>query len=293
MHPSLRIDVLRRLLIQVANFAGLLVVGAIVVATIVVHSRFTVLEQTAIAKPGAQVKQHVVRSQLDDDDEADQEEYSTIVDGTAYPNQEDAFMKQVDAIFGWHLFFLILILNGTALLWVYVFFIRPQSWFRDFQKHSENSSAGFGTATPGTVAHIDENNLTGSLTLVPGEAVFFNEELALSFGGVFGSCSKLSVTNLRIIAQKSETIFFGTCSVTSPTAIGTKQLRVFCFRVVSRTHSDMPSRSFAHIITHLSALNLSCPIRKFLHVSLWALISMKMLKRAETASLPDATSSLL
>ena len=128
---------------------------------------------------------------------------------------------------------------------------------------------------------------------VPGEAVFFNEELALSFGGVFGSCSKLSVTNLRVIAQKSETIFFGTCSVTSPTAIGTKQLRVFCFRVVSRTHSDMPSRSFAHIITHLSALNLSCPIRKFLHVSLWALISMKMLKRAETASLPDATSSLL
>ena len=125
-------------------------------------------------------------------------------------------MKEVESIFGWHLFFLILVLIGTVLLWVYVYFIRPQPWFRDFQKQYDNVAAGFGTATPGTVAHLDENNLTGSLTLVPGEAVFFNEELALSFGGVFGSCSKLSVTNLRVIAQKTETIFFGTCSVSSP-----------------------------------------------------------------------------
>ena len=198
----------RRLLIQVANLTGLLVVAAIVASTIVVHSRFTVLEQTAIAKPGAQVKQHVVRSQLDDEEpEADP------AAAPADTNQDDAFVKQVEAIFGWHLFFLTLVLIGTVLLWVYVYFIRPQSWFRDFQKQYENASAGFGTATPGTVAHLDENNLTGSLTLVPGEAVFFNEELALSFGGVFGSCSKLSVTNLRVIAQKSETIFFGTCSV--------------------------------------------------------------------------------
>ena len=200
------------MLIQVANFTGLLVVAAIVASTIVVHSRFTVLEQTTISKPGAQVKQHVVRSQLDDDEpEADPSAAPT-----ADTNQEDAFVKEVESIFGWHLFFLILVLIGTVLLWVYVYFIRPQPWFRDFQKQYDNVAAGFGTATPGTVAHLDENNLTGSLTLVPGEAVFFNEELALSFGGVFGSCSKLSVTNLRVIAQKTETIFFGTCSVSSP-----------------------------------------------------------------------------
>ena len=281
------------MLIQVANFAGLLVVGAIVVSTIVVHSRFTVLEQTTIAKPEAQVKQHVVRSQLDDDEEADPEEYNTIVPSTADPNQEDEFVKQVEAIFGWHLFFLILILIGTVLLWVYVFFIRPQSWFRDFQKQYENKSAGFGTATPGTVAHLDENNLTGSLTLVPGEAVFFNEELALSFGGVFGSCSKLSVTNLRVIAQKSETIFFGTCSVTSPTESqrsGTKQLLVFCFRVVSRTHSGkIPSCSFAPIIPHVSALNLSCPIRKFLPVSFGSTAGFhEIVKESRDHKLPRA-----
>jgi len=119
----------------------------------------------------------------------------------------------VEAIFGWHLFFLSLILLGTVLLWVYVRCIRPQPWFRDFQKPFVSASTGFGTADAGTTAHLDENDLPGSLTLVPGEAVFFNEELALSFGGAFGSCSKLSVTNHRVIAQKSDTIFCGTCSI--------------------------------------------------------------------------------
>ena len=100
-------------------------------------------------------------------------------------------MADVEAIFGWHLFFLSLILLGTVLLWVYVRCIRPQSWFRDFQKPFVSASAGFGTAATGTTAHLDENDLPGSLTLVPGEAVFFNEELALSFGGAF--CCKQDI----------------------------------------------------------------------------------------------------
>jgi hypothetical protein len=101
------------------------------------------------------------------------------------------------------------------LLWIFVRFLRPQPWFRDFQKKWQDESSGFLSAGAGAVAHLDENDITGSLTLVPGEAVFFNEEAALSFGGFFGSCSKLSVTNFRVIAQKSDTIFCGTCSVVS------------------------------------------------------------------------------
>ena len=124
-------------------------------------------------------------------------------------------MEEVEAVFGWHLFFLSLVLVGTLALWVYVRFIRPQQWFRDFQKPFVSATTGFSTAPTGTVAHLDENDLPGSLTLVPGEAVFFNEEQALSFGGGFGACSKMSVTNLRVIAQRSETIFCGTCSVSS------------------------------------------------------------------------------
>jgi hypothetical protein len=119
----------------------------------------------------------------------------------APPSQQNELLLQVQAVFGWHLFFLGLVLVGTLLLWIFVRFLRPQPWFRDFQKKWQDESSGFLSAGAGAVAHLDENDITGSLTLVPGEAVFFNEEAALSFGGFFGSCSKLSVTNFRVIAQ--------------------------------------------------------------------------------------------
>ena len=133
--------------------------------------------------------------------------------GGTIPGQQNELVLQVQTVFGWHLFFLVLVLLGTLLLWIFVRFLRPQPWFRDFQKKWQDDSSGFFSADASVIAHLDENDLTGSLTLVPGEAVFFNEEAALSFGGVFGCCSKLSVTNLRVIAQKTDTIFCGTCSV--------------------------------------------------------------------------------
>lgn len=117
-------------------------------------------------------------------------------------------------VFGFHLLGAIIVLVSLVLTWVYVRFIRPQTWFREYQKGISSSvSSGFGIDIEGGSKTIDENDLTNSLNLVPGEAVFFNEEQALSFGGVFGACSKLSVTNLRIFAQRSETVLCGTCSV--------------------------------------------------------------------------------
>ena len=196
--------IFRKQVNHVVYFAGALLVLAVTASSFVAHTRYTVLEETTVGKLQMRAKQLAVHTQLDD---------APSDDNGFVTGQEDAFVADVEAIFGWHLFFLSLILLGTVLLWVYVRCIRPQSWFRDFQKPFVSASAGFGTAATGTTAHLDENDLPGSLTLVPGEAVFFNEELALSFGGAFGSCSKLSVTNLRVIAQKSDTIFCGTCSV--------------------------------------------------------------------------------
>eukprot|EP00291_Cryptomonas_curvata_P009897 CAMPEP_0172186016 /NCGR_PEP_ID=MMETSP1050-20130122/20497_1 /TAXON_ID=233186 /ORGANISM="Cryptomonas curvata, Strain CCAP979/52" /LENGTH=244 /DNA_ID=CAMNT_0012860079 /DNA_START=111 /DNA_END=842 /DNA_ORIENTATION=- len=112
-------------------------------------------------------------------------------------------------VFGWHWTFFSIVFIGSIILWVYLRFVRPQNWFREWQKTFD--SAGEGFAAQKGDAYLDENDITGSLTLVPGEAVFFNEEAALSFGGAFGSCHKLSVTNHRIIAQKTDTILCGTC----------------------------------------------------------------------------------
>lgn len=119
-------------------------------------------------------------------------------------------MENFNAIFGWHGTFAVIVLIGSIALWVHLRFIRPQTWFREWQKTFGSAADGFGEQKD-SEAYLDENDITGSLTLVPGEAVFFNEEVALSFGGVFGSCSKMSVTNLRIIAQKTDTTLCGTC----------------------------------------------------------------------------------
>ena len=114
-------------------------------------------------------------------------------------------------VFGWHGMFASIVFIGSIILWVYLRCIRPQNWFREWQKTFDYAGEGF--AAQKGEAYLDENDITGSLTLVPGEAVFFNEEVALSFGGAFGSCHRLSVTNHRIIAQKTDTILCGTCMV--------------------------------------------------------------------------------
>ena len=213
-----------------AYFAGVLLVIAVAASTIAIRSRSVSLAEAAAMKSPVQAKQHAVHSQLDDEPA---EDAAPVLPATS---QSDALVAEVEAIFGWHLFFLSLVLLGTVVLWVYVRCIRPEPWFRDFQKPFVSATTGFGTAPAGSAAHLDENDLPGSLTLVPGEAVFFNEEVALSCGGVFGSCSKLSVTNLRVIAQKSETIFFGTCSVRPPPVGG-------------RQHRACSSKSCAHTST--------------------------------------------
>jgi hypothetical protein len=114
-------------------------------------------------------------------------------------------------VFGWHFTFASIVFIGSVVLWIHLRFIRPQNWFREWQKTFDSAREGF--AAQKGEAYLNENDITGSLTLVPGEAVFFNEEVALSAGGAFGSCHKLSVTNHRIIAQKTDTILFGTCMV--------------------------------------------------------------------------------
>jgi hypothetical protein len=143
-------------------------------------------------------KHRSLRSQVLGDEEPAAAEESTAV------AVEEVSWGKINAIFGWHGLFAIIVLIGSIALWVHLRFVRPQTWFREWQNTFGSAADGFGERKD-TDAYLDENDITGSLTLVPGEAVFFNEEQALSFGGVFGSCSKLSVTNLRIIAQKTDT----------------------------------------------------------------------------------------
>lgn len=125
-----------------------------------------------------------------------------------FPNTWEAFQKT----FGAHLTWAFIILGLAAATWVYVRFVRPQSWFKDILKKAKESAKlpiNVGD-TLGKVEELDENDIVSTLYLVPNEAVYFSEEAAVkSVGTVY----KLSVTNLRIIAQRAETTLFGTCQV--------------------------------------------------------------------------------
>jgi hypothetical protein len=159
------------------------------------------------------LKQRSLRSQVLEGEEPAAAEESTAV------AIEEVNIENISAVFGWHGTFAVIVLFGSIALWVHLRFVRPQTWFREWQKTFGSVGDGFGEQKD-SEAYLDENDITGSLTLVPGEAVFFNEEVALSFGGVFGSCSKLSVTNLRIIAQKTDTTLCGTCMVRPRSLVG-------------------------------------------------------------------------
>jgi len=89
--------------------------------------------------------------------------------------------------------------------WVYVRYVRP--------KLSRQESH-----------HLDENNVIASLFLLPAEEILFYEDQSQSDSwwdglcsgcGIWSRCFKLAVTNKRLIAQRQESTFFGTCMLGS------------------------------------------------------------------------------
>lgn len=126
-----------------------------------------------------------------------------------FPSSWESFQTT----FGAHLTWALIVLFFAAITWVYVRFIRPQSWFKDLLRAASESATlpvNVGDTLGKVPTDLDENDIVSTLVLVPGEAVFFNEEAS---NKAIGTVYKLSVTNLRIIAQKAETTMFGTCQV--------------------------------------------------------------------------------
>jgi hypothetical protein len=158
----------------------------------------------------------VGRSQKLDDEEIEDQAINNTdlnfvpnLDKIHFPNTYAAWTTT----FGAHLTWAVIILIFASLTWIYVRFIRPQSWFKDLLKQASAAASkplDIGDALGKVPADLDENDIVSTLVLVPGEAIFFNEVASKkSLGTVY----KLSVTNLRIIAQKAETTLFGTCQV--------------------------------------------------------------------------------
>jgi len=139
---------------------------------------------------------------------AEEEEFVPNLDKIHFPNTWASFQK----VFGAHLTWACFLLFLGLLTWVYVRFIRPASWFKDILKKAKEATKmpNVGDALGNVPAELDENDITSTLTLVPGEGVYFSENAATKS---VGSVYKLSVTNLRIIAQRAETTMFGTCQV--------------------------------------------------------------------------------
>jgi hypothetical protein len=189
-------------------------VATVAILALAMHSDSTRVASVSVKKVALATQTGVHKSKLDGEEgeasaEAVEEEFVPNLDKIHFPNTWASFQKT----FGAHLTWAITILVLAALTWVYVRFIRPQSWFKDLLKKAKESSklpidvAGTLGEVP---SEIDENDITGSLVLVPGEAVFYNEEAASKN---VGTVHKLSVTNFRLIAQKAETTMFGTCQV--------------------------------------------------------------------------------
>lgn len=108
--------------------------------------------------------------------------------------------------FGMHLDWAFFIGFLGFLTWAYVRYIRPKL-------------ARPAQGEEGLV--LDENDLTASLHLVPGEEIFFHDcedgkEGNVGFMEYFGGSnrvSKLAITNRRVVAQFREATFCGTCQV--------------------------------------------------------------------------------
>ena len=139
-----------------------------------------------------------------------EEEFVPNLDKIHFPNTWASFQKVFGAHFTWACFLLFL----GLLTWAYVRFVRPASWFKDILKKAKEATKipNVGDALGNVPAELDENDITATLTLVPGEGVYFSENAAVK---TVGTVYKLSVTNLRIIAQRAETTMFGTCQVRS------------------------------------------------------------------------------
>ena len=141
-------------------------------------------------------------------------EFVPNLDKIHFPNTWASFTKT----FGAHLTWALILLGLAFATWIYVRFVRPQSWFKDIIKKAKESAKipiNVGDTLGNVPAELDENDIVSTLYLVPGEAVLFSQEAATKS---VGSVYKLSVTNLRIIAQRAETTMFGTCQVVSQSA---------------------------------------------------------------------------
>jgi hypothetical protein len=125
---------------------------------------------------------------------------------------------------GYHFGYGIAVLFFGFCTWVYVRYVRPKM-------QSQES------------LHLDENNVIASLFLLPAEEILFYEDQSQSdswydhlynqsktysernkccfprWGGLCSGCGtrsrtfKFAVTNKRLIAQRQESTFFGTCMV--------------------------------------------------------------------------------
>jgi hypothetical protein len=166
-----------------------------------------------------------VRSQLDDDaapqdgaaaDSAASDPPVQTADQVLPPALKD-FVPHVDKIkfptswsairktFGIHLDWAFFIAFLGLLTWAYVRYVRPKL----------PKVEGEETLV------LNENDLTASLHLGPGEEIFFSDcetgkDGSIGFIHWFGAnnrVSKIAVTNRRVVAQFKEATFCGTCQV--------------------------------------------------------------------------------
>jgi hypothetical protein len=198
-------------------FAGaFMAIATVAILALAMHADPTPVTSAAVKRMALASQSSTHKSKLEGEEgdaaaeaAAVEDEFVPNLDKIHFPNTWASFQKT----FGAHLTWAITILVLAGFTWIYVRFIRPQTWFKELLKKAKDSAKlpiNVGDTLGQVPTEIDENDITGSLVLVPGEAVFFNEEAATKN---VGTVYKLSVTNFRIIAQKAETTMFGTCQV--------------------------------------------------------------------------------
>ncbi len=192
-----------------------MLIATVAVLALALQSDNTTVTVTSQLRTTTLATKAPIHTKLDDDEaaaedsaETAEEEFVPNLDKIHFPNTWASFQK----VFGAHLTWAGFLLFLGLLTWIYVRFVRPTSWFKDILKKAKEATKipNVGDTLGNVPGELDENDIVASLTLVPGEGVYFSEEAAAkSVGTVY----KLSVTNLRIIAQRAETTMFGTCQV--------------------------------------------------------------------------------
>ena len=132
------------------------------------------------------------------------------LDKITFPTSWHAIRKTFGAHLDWA--FIIAIL-GLAT-WAFVRYIRPKL-----------------PKAEGSEFILDENDVTASLLKLPGEEEYFleaetDQTTCLERLGGGDRVWKLAVTNKRVIAQKREATFFGTCQVRSSKYFCRKYFRI-------------------------------------------------------------------